>query len=381
VQFTLGHSFLGRLVRSRAILVGLTAVVIASVAGVTYGYAAMNKEVTLTLDGKTEKVSATGDTVREVLSSEGITVGTHDVVLPSPDSPVSDGSVINVRFGRPLNLSVDGDQHTYWVTATDVQGALSEIGRRFSGADLSISRGGSIDRQGLTLKIVTPKKLHLALAGKKMVTKRVPALTAADAVREMGYKIDKHDIVKPGPKHELQDGDTVKFTNIRVVKRHIDGETLPAGTIRQDDSSMAEGTTKVARDGTDGLRNVTYRIFFKNGHLDHRVVLSQKVLRSPIAEILKIGTQVAAVANFAGGSTVWDQLAQCESGGNWAANTGNGYYGGLQFNLGTWQSYGGSGLPSNASRETQIAIATKVRNASGGYGAWPACSASLGLPQ
>ena len=111
------------------------------------------------------------------------------------------------------------------------------------------------------------------------------------------------------------------------------------------------------------------------------MVLSQKVLESPIAEILKIGTKVAAVANFAGGSTVWDQLAQCESGGNWAANTGNGYYGGLQFNLGTWQSYGGSGLPSNASRETQIAIATKVRNASGGYGAWPACSQALGLPQ
>ena len=69
---------------------------------------------------------------------------------------------------------------------------------------------------------------------------------------------------------------------------------------------------------------------------------------------------------------------KCESGGNWATNTGNGYYGGLQFSLGTWQAYGGSGLPSNASRETQIAIATKVRNASGGYGAWPACAAVAG---
>jgi hypothetical protein len=78
---------------------------------------------------------------------------------------------------------------------------------------------------------------------------------------------------------------------------------------------------------------------------------------------------------------VWDSLAQCESGGNWAINTGNGYYGGLQFSLGTWQAYGGTGLPSQASRETQIAIATKLRDASGGYGAWPACSAKLGLPR
>ena len=60
---------------------------------------------------------------------------------------------------------------------------------------------------------------------------------------------------------------------------------------------------------------------------------------------------------------MWDSLAQCESGGNWAINTGNGYYGGLQFNLGTWQAYGGTGLPSDASRETQIAIATRLRDA------------------
>jgi len=373
VQFTLG-----KLIHSKAILVGLTALVIASVAGVTFGYAAMSKQVTLTLDGRTEKVSAMGDTVRDVLSSEGINIGAHDVVLPSPDSPVSDGAAINVRFGRPLNLSVDGDKHTYWVTATDVQGALSEIGQRFSGANLSISRGGSIDREGLTLKIVTPKKLHLELAGKKTVTKKVPALTAADAVRQMGYKIDKYDVVKPGPKHELKNGDTVKFTNIRVVKKHIDGETLPAGTIKQEDSSMAAGSSKVVRAGSDGLRNVTYRIFFKNGHLDHRVVLSQKVLENPIAEILKIGTMQQAVANYAGGSSVWDRIAQCESGGNWATNTGNGYYGGLQFSLGTWRAYGGSGLPSDASRETQIAIAIKVQQAQG-WGAWPVCSREAGV--
>ncbi len=68
----------------------------------------------------------------------------------------------------------------------------------------------------------------------------------------------------------------------------------------------------------------------------------------------------APAANFAAGGTVWDQLAQCESGGNWATNTGNGYYGGLQFNLGTWQAYGGTGLPHRTAASTQIAIAEKV---------------------
>ncbi|WP_182066577.1 MULTISPECIES: transglycosylase family protein [Curtobacterium] len=96
------------------------------------------------------------------------------------------------------------------------------------------------------------------------------------------------------------------------------------------------------------------------------------------AGIAATGVGLAATpANAASGST-WDALAQCESGGNWAINTGNGYYGGLQFNLGTWQANGGAGNPAAASREAQIAVAERVL-ASQGWGAWPACSAQLGL--
>lgn len=82
--------------------------------------------------------------------------------------------------------------------------------------------------------------------------------------------------------------------------------------------------------------------------------------------------------NYASGDTVWDRLAQCESGGNWAINTGNGYYGGLQFNLQTWQSNGGTGYPHQNSREEQIRVAENLR-ANRGFAPWPACSAKLGL--
>jgi hypothetical protein len=154
-------------------------------------------------------------------------------------------------------------------------------------------------------------------------------------------------------------------------------------SITRDDSSMLQGHTAVVRSGHDGLRDVTYKITYRNGRLVARKVVSQQMLRSPLAQIERVGTKSAPAptVSYASGTTVWDKIAQCESGGNWATNTGNGYFGGLQFSLGTWQAYGGSGLPSNASRLTQIAIATKIRNASGGYGAWPACSQALGLPQ
>lgn len=82
------------------------------------------------------------------------------------------------------------------------------------------------------------------------------------------------------------------------------------------------------------------------------------------------------------GTTVWDDLARCESGGNWAINTGNGYYGGLQFDLSTWQGYGGAefaAYPHEATREEQIIVAERLR-AARGYAPWPACRDKLGLP-
>jgi hypothetical protein len=75
---------------------------------------------------------------------------------------------------------------------------------------------------------------------------------------------------------------------------------------------------------------------------------------------------------------VWDDLAECESGGDWGSNTGNGYYGGLQFSAGTWASVGGTGLPHEHSRETQIHFG-QVLQARSGWGQWPHCAAQLGL--
>jgi nucleoid-associated protein YgaU len=86
----------------------------------------------------------------------------------------------------------------------------------------------------------------------------------------------------------------------------------------------------------------------------------------------------ATAANAATGTSTWDSLAQCESGGNWATNTGNGYTGGLQFSDSTWAAYGGTGSAANASRDQQIAVAEKVQ-ASQGWGAWPSCASQLGL--
>ncbi|MGW5073229.1 transglycosylase family protein [Rhodococcus sp. NPDC004095] len=92
------------------------------------------------------------------------------------------------------------------------------------------------------------------------------------------------------------------------------------------------------------------------------------------------GAAFAAPAGAAPDSD-WDRLAQCEAGGNWSINTGNGYQGGLQFSPSTWTAHGGgqyAATANQATREQQIAVAEKVL-ASQGWGAWPSCSSSLGL--
>jgi LysM repeat protein len=91
------------------------------------------------------------------------------------------------------------------------------------------------------------------------------------------------------------------------------------------------------------------------------------------------GAPLAAVGTAnAASAAVWDRVAQCESGGNWGIDTGNGFSGGLQFTPSTWRANGGSGSPSSASREQQIAVAERVL-ASQGAGAWPVCSRRAGL--
>jgi nucleoid-associated protein YgaU len=98
-----------------------------------------------------------------------------------------------------------------------------------------------------------------------------------------------------------------------------------------------------------------------------------------VAAISAAGLALSATgANAATDGGTWDALAQCESGGNWATNTGNGYSGGLQFTDSTWAAHGGTGSAAAASREQQIAVAEQVQ-ASQGWGAWPACAAQLGL--
>ena len=204
----------------------LVAVIVAAVGGTTVGYAALNKSVTLSLDGQAQTVSATGGTVGDVLTEQGIEVTDKDLVAPALDEPIEEGTRISVQFGRPLSLSVDGEERTYWVNSTTVASALGEIGRRFEGADLSTSRSAPLGRTGMTLDVVTPKVLAVKVGDGKLKRKRLTALTVEEVLAEMDVELSRRDKVTPALSKEISDGDKVVVTDIRVVSRREKGQTI-----------------------------------------------------------------------------------------------------------------------------------------------------------
>jgi uncharacterized protein YabE (DUF348 family) len=360
------HPTLSRFIHNKLLLGGLVGAIVLALAGTAAAYVTFSRTVTLSIDGHESQVRTFGDNVGDVLAAKGITPGAHDSVVPSVDTPIDDGSRIAVRLGRPLALSIDGDHRTLWTTATTVSGAIGQLGLHLGSSALSVSRGADIDRSGMALSVTTPKLVTLKVANAKVQRHNIPAKTVGDLLQQVGAGVDRNDIVRPSRSAPLTDRTKIVVTKIGVRTKRVPREPIPASVREEKDGSMMAGDTETVRKGSDGMRDVTYKVKFRNGEVVTRQVVRQRVLRQPVAAIIKVGTKTVDTG-------VWDAIAACESGGNWAANTGNGYYGGLQFNLGTWSAYGGSGRPDQNSREQQIAVAERVRDASGGYGAWPVC--------
>ena len=190
----------------------------------------------------------------------------------------------------------------------------------------------------------------------------------------------------------------------------------PHGSVQQESSDLSEGETKVATAGVDGVVRTTYEVTTVGGKEVSRTPVAQVVVTQKVDEVVLVGTGAAkkqeskpeqsqgqgqapaplASSESSGGSggsasggsagtndgpvgdDVWAKLAQCESGGNPATNTGNGFYGMYQFTLETWQSLGGTGYPHEADAATQTAMAKKLQ-AQSGWGQWPGCADKLGL--
>jgi uncharacterized protein YabE (DUF348 family) len=362
----------------RSIKYGLYGAVLAGVVGGTAAFAtaANGTPVTLVVDGKTKKIETSASDVAGALKAAGYRVGPHDLVAPSPHSHLKDGTKIVLKQGRLLHLVVDGQPKDVWTTAPTVSDALSALGYPTSDF-VSVSRSKRLPLTATDIELRTPKNITLIHDHKtqKVVT------TAPDVQQlldELNIPVGAEDRLQPAPATALQPGLVVKLQRV-VVKEVTKTVSVDYDVVKRHDHSMYEGKTKVVKGGHEGTAKLTYKLLYLDGKLANKSLVHRVVTQAPTTQVERVGTKNRPAPAASGNGLNWDAVAACESGGNWHINTGNGFYGGLQFDYGTWLSNGGGAYAPRAdlaSREEQIAIATKVYNARGSS-PWPVCGANL----
>ncbi|WSR84184.1 ubiquitin-like domain-containing protein [Streptomyces erythrochromogenes] len=351
------------------------ALVVAFLAGGTTAFVAADKSVRLTVDGVPRELHTFAGDVEELLAAEGLDVGPHDLVAPAPGDPLDDGEEIVVRYGRPLRLTLDGQQRQVWTTARTVDGALRQFGIRAEGAYLSAPRTAPVPRSGLTLSVRTERSVTFMADGRER-TIRTNAATVQEALDQAGITLQGQDTTSVPPTAFPRDGQTVTVLRITGT-REVREERIPFETEKVKDGELFAGTEVVERAGRPGARRVTYSLRTVNGVRQRPRAIADEVVREPVAQLVRVGTRPLPSSVSGTDGLNWAALAQCESGGRPSATDSSGTYGGLyQFDVRTWQGLGGSGRPQDAPAAEQTFRAKKLY-VQRGASPWPHCGRRL----
>ncbi|WP_242438892.1 resuscitation-promoting factor [Streptomyces sp. CB00455] len=351
------------------------ALVVAFLAGGTTAFVAADKSVRLTVDGVPRDLHTFAGDIDELLVAEGVDVGPHDLVAPAPGEPLDDGEQVVVRYGRPLRLTLDGQQRQVWTTADTVEGALRQFGIRAEGAYLSAPRTAPVPRAGLALSVRTERTVTFMADGRER-TIRTNAATVQEALDQSGITLRGQDTTSVPPTAFPRDGLTVTVLRITGT-REVREERLPYGTERVPDDTLFAGTEVVERAGTPGARRVTYSLRTVNGVRQKPRRIAEETVREPVTQLVRVGTKPLPPSVAGADGLDWASLARCESGGRPTATDASGTYGGLyQFDVRTWQALGGSGRPQDAPAAEQTYRAKKLY-VQRGAAPWPHCGRTL----
>ena len=356
-------------VKVAAQLVVLSALVLGLVA-----FVGNNKTVTLNVDGKVSSVQTFGGTVEQVVKAAKVDLQASDRVSPSLDAHVENGSVINVNLAKAVKVSLDGAEKTVSTTAQDVAGLVTQLGVA-SASELSVPRTAQLSVDGSFVAISTPKTVSILADGKAAKT-TTTATTVGEVLKDAKVKLATADRTSQPPNAHVVNNMVIKVSRVDTSKTATVTEEVPFKTLTTDSADMLKGEEKVTQAGVPGTVTEKYKLVLVDGREASRTLVSRTATLEPVTEKITVGnkeeTKPAAAPEDANTGAaapammnvaMWDKIAQCESGGNWSINSGNGYYGGLQFDIQTWIGAGGGAYAPNASQATkaqQIDIANRV---------------------
>ncbi|OCI32645.1 resuscitation-promoting factor [Oerskovia enterophila] len=389
------------------LIAGATAIALVATGAVAYGSA--KKTVQLDVDGNITTVSTFAGSIEGLLDEQDVRVTDRDLIAPGADAPLKNGADVVVRYGRQVTVQTDGAQSDVWLTALDADEALETLADRGSDVRLVASRSGADGRAALSLRLDADGPVAVVADGE---TKTAPdgSIGVNAILDQQGVALGELDRVSVArTAEETSDVPAVSLVVQRVAVSEVPTVTpIPFETVtEQDANQFADLAPVVKQEGVEGASTKVESVTTVDGVEESRELVSDGVTSDPVAKIVVQGTKErpkaapkaaaaapkaaaapaapapkasapAAAAPSTVGGDVWAALAKCESGGNPATNTGNGYYGLYQFSATTWRAMGGSGLPSDASaaEQTQRAQALQARS---GWGQWPGCARKLGL--
>jgi len=350
-------------------LVVLTALVLGLVA-----FVGNNKTVTLNVDGKVSSVQTFGGTVEQVVKSANVELHPADRVSPALDSSVENGSVINVNMAKAVKVSLDGAEKTVSTTAQDVAGLVTQLGVA-SSSELSVPKDAQLAVDGSFVAISTPKTVSIIADGKAKKT-TTTAANVGEVLKDAGIRLAAADRTSQPAHAPVVNNMVIKVSRVDTSKTTTVTEEVAFQTLTTDSATLPKGEEKVTQEGVPGATTLTYKLVLVDGREASRTLVSKTTTREPVTEKITVGTKEApkpAAAEESGNTgaaapammnvAMWDKIAQCESGGNWSINSGNGYYGGLQFDIQTWIGAGGGAYAPNASQASkaqQIDIANRI---------------------
>ncbi|ALE91507.1 transglycosylase [Arthrobacter alpinus] len=347
-------------------IAGQAAVLIALVAGLVM-FAGTNKSVSVMVDGQASSVQTFGGSVAQVLDRAQVQVGASDQVTPDLNTQVSDGTAITVNTAKKITVNLDGAEHNVTTTSAKIGGLISQLGVA-ANARVSVP-ADAILANASDISIITPKVVTVIADGKKNVT-TTTAETVAEVLASSGVTVAPADLVSVPGVAKVVENMVVKVSRVNTDGAASETSAVPFDTEHVVDPALFKDQKTTTRAGVAGTLEKTFRTVTVDGNVVSKAETGTKTLTAAVAEQVTVGgkdrpaketgANTGAEAPAMSNEAMWDAIAQCESTGNWSINSGNGYYGGLQFDISSWLANGGGAYAPNASLATkaqQIAVA------------------------
>lgn len=336
------------------------------------------KRVQVYVDGKERTLPTRAPTVGELLGRINIHLDKNDIVEPGINSPINEDDLhINVYRAKPVTvIDSTGETVSAKIAETTPRNLAQKAGFKLYPEDeAKFASPVTAANDGVIGDLITIDRatlISLDLYGKKEPV-RTQADTVGGLLQEKGITLKKKDKVIPNVNTPITKN--MKVLVLRNGRQIINVEETIAPPVQTKyDATMDIGTSKVLDPGKPGKRVVTYEVVFKKDKEISRKIIQSVVVSQPTTRVVVQGTKNTG---FSGSfEAALARLRSCE--GSYSSSTGNGYYGAYQFDVGTWNNFGGYNNAAQAPPAVQDQKAWETYQARG-WSPWPTCSISMGL--